>query len=418
MKKCYLYLLCTVLLLNCVGCGPKFAGYNAAKWDGSIASGYAGGDGTETNPYQISSPEQLAYLAQEVNGGNEYREKFFTLEADIDLNNLEWTPIGNGEHSFAGTFDGKGYTLTNLKLSKIHQYSKVIAHSTANRGLIGMFGYCQDAVLKNINISNATTTLDNIDQYDQLYAGILVGNLTTTAKSEISNIKLSNSSISTSAPTKIIDNLGSNSLYIGGIIGHVSIEKDAHFYKMEKIQSDLFISNNLNHQFSNYVGCIVGYISNRSLFECTNFAGYLTTKLATESRHFVGSFGCISNIEGKIKLSNSFSVIDTNIPPSINANLNVDFNAHLVNAIIGQTGYTRDMEGNVKGSYEFKNLFGYVKSGTEGINTYTTLYELSQYIVYTEENCQGCTALPDGHNLPTDIWDTKDLSKPVLIPNQ
>ena len=40
------------------------------SWDGSIATAFAGGDGSANNPYQISNGAELAYLAQEVNAGN------------------------------------------------------------------------------------------------------------------------------------------------------------------------------------------------------------------------------------------------------------------------------------------------------------------------------------------------------------
>ena len=44
----------------------------SAIWDGSIAAGFAGGSGTEDDPYLISYGSELAYLAQQVNSGNRY----------------------------------------------------------------------------------------------------------------------------------------------------------------------------------------------------------------------------------------------------------------------------------------------------------------------------------------------------------
>ena len=63
-------------------------------WDGSTRTAPTGG-GTESNPYLIASGANLAYLAQQVNGGTNYQDKFFCLTEDIDLNNKNWTPIGN-----------------------------------------------------------------------------------------------------------------------------------------------------------------------------------------------------------------------------------------------------------------------------------------------------------------------------------
>lgn len=95
---------------------------NAADaWDGKIAEKFAGGTGTESDPYQISNGAELAYLAQQVNAGESYSDKYFTLTNDIDLGSKEWTPIGNENenwdgYKFEGTFDGDGHTICNLNV--------------------------------------------------------------------------------------------------------------------------------------------------------------------------------------------------------------------------------------------------------------------------------------------------------------
>ena len=53
-------------------------------WDGSIATGFAGGSGIETDPYQISNGAELAYLAKLVNEKNqEYNAAYYILTSDI-----------------------------------------------------------------------------------------------------------------------------------------------------------------------------------------------------------------------------------------------------------------------------------------------------------------------------------------------
>ncbi len=111
------------LVLADTGSGGELATVaqeGGAIWDGSTAQGYAGGNGTYENPYQIATAEQLAFLAEQVNAGNTYQETYFLLIDDIYLNTSEeprknnWTPIGSGEwlddlevySEFAGTFDG------------------------------------------------------------------------------------------------------------------------------------------------------------------------------------------------------------------------------------------------------------------------------------------------------------------------
>ena len=90
-------------------------------WVGKIAEKFAGGTGTESDPYQISNGAELAYLAQQVNAGESYSDKYFTLTNDIDLGSKEWTPIGNenenwNDYKFKGTFDGDGHIIRSLNV--------------------------------------------------------------------------------------------------------------------------------------------------------------------------------------------------------------------------------------------------------------------------------------------------------------
>lgn len=95
--------------------------------EGAVALGFASGDGTAENPYLIETPGQLALMAQKVNeAGEGFVKANYALGADIDLAGREWTPIGAGlgnadldlatENGFAGTFDGRGFTVRNLSI--------------------------------------------------------------------------------------------------------------------------------------------------------------------------------------------------------------------------------------------------------------------------------------------------------------
>lgn len=85
-------------------------------------SAFAGGSGTEADPWQIETADQLAYLAATVNDGScgGYAGQYFVLTADIDLAGMAWSPIGNmndmENHTtlFLGSFDGQGYKVSNL----------------------------------------------------------------------------------------------------------------------------------------------------------------------------------------------------------------------------------------------------------------------------------------------------------------
>ena len=78
----------------------------SAIWDGSIAAGFAGGSGTEDDPYLISNGPELAYLAQQVNSGNRYENVHFKLTNDIYLNDTtDWELWGTTGSSSAGKAD-------------------------------------------------------------------------------------------------------------------------------------------------------------------------------------------------------------------------------------------------------------------------------------------------------------------------
>ena len=85
-----------LVLALCLTFSPVMASAEdtANVWDGSVAAEFAGGTGTAEDPYQIATGSQLAYLASQVNSGTDYEDTYFILTADIDLNNIEWTPIG------------------------------------------------------------------------------------------------------------------------------------------------------------------------------------------------------------------------------------------------------------------------------------------------------------------------------------
>ena len=67
-----------------------------------------------TITYFISTVEQLRALATEVNGGTTFSGMQIKLSNDIDLKSEEWMPIGRSDKAFQGTFDGCGYTISNL----------------------------------------------------------------------------------------------------------------------------------------------------------------------------------------------------------------------------------------------------------------------------------------------------------------
>ncbi len=74
----------------------------------AVLAAPATGDGSEENPYIISTADELKAFRDEVNAGDSYEGKHILLTADIDLAGSEasqWTPIGTASNkAFKGEF--------------------------------------------------------------------------------------------------------------------------------------------------------------------------------------------------------------------------------------------------------------------------------------------------------------------------
>ena len=156
------------------------------------------GFGIKTNPYLIKDAEDLKLLAEKVNSGETYTNKYFKQTANIDLENKpNWTPIGGTviEHPstweisvFKGNYDGDGYKITNLT-------------TTEDSNHVGLFGKVEDATIQNCNITG------NVNGYN--YVGGIVGGV--GVKTKILNCSFQGSVMGESD-------------CVGGIVGETSAE--------------------------------------------------------------------------------------------------------------------------------------------------------------------------------------------------
>lgn len=107
--------------------------------------------------YVISTVDELRLFAKFVNSGTTFSGKKVVLGADLDLDSVEWSPIGTSGHSFRGAFDGQDHVVSNLKTSD----------SAAND--VGFFGYVSNpASIRNLR-------LHNVDIKGNLDVGAVVG---------------------------------------------------------------------------------------------------------------------------------------------------------------------------------------------------------------------------------------------------
>ena len=201
-------------LILCLTLLPTAALAADGAWDGSIATAFAGGSGTENDPYQIDDGAQLAYLASEVNKGQPYENSYFVLTADIDLANHDWTPIGNSfsdalfggtDYSlFAGNLNGKGHTIFNISIGT--------ESTPLESDVFGLFGVT-GGKLSNLNLDSVAICgiAKNVSGYVIGLAGALAG----SASGPIENCHVTNLNMTMKAP----DSGMAAAYWIGGLVG-------------------------------------------------------------------------------------------------------------------------------------------------------------------------------------------------------
>ena len=185
---------------------PVSARAETDVWNGTIASGFAVGTGTENDPYQINTAAELAYFAKSVNDGKWYDGEYIILKNNINLNNQEWTPIGNHSNSFRGNFDGRNHTVTGMQIS-------------GELDRVGLFGECTK--------HNVNSAIKNITVKDSVICGInFVGAIVGYAE----EINIEN--------CRSIGNTINGKTDVGGICGKIggySVGKVSQCYNSSKV---------------------------------------------------------------------------------------------------------------------------------------------------------------------------------------
>ena len=129
------------------------------------------GKGTEAEPFVLKTADHLAWFRDCVNECNtlvcakiadEVKEIDMSTvchKADTEkqIAELSWTPIGNFDNNYQGTFDGNGKTISNLYINATSEFA-------------GFFGYLAGGNIKNITFDNAKVNSTGI-----YYTGILAG---------------------------------------------------------------------------------------------------------------------------------------------------------------------------------------------------------------------------------------------------
>lgn len=221
----------------------------------SAGSVFAGGDGTEANPYLISTQEQLEIVS-------DLPTEHFKLIDDIEIRG-KLTPLCSLGDPFTGVFDGNNYTIRNLDLED------------SENDECGLFSQCKGTI-KNLNVE----VCDSGIQSSNTHIGGLIG--------FCSNAVIDNCHISGNIT-------GTNATQIGGLIGKS--------YKSNITNSSAIVKLTQERTYAS-LGGFMGYSTGDTIDGC--YANADVSHIKNEKYSYAVYAGFLAQSSGS-SISNSYS---------------------------------------------------------------------------------------------------------------
>lgn len=334
--------------------------------DVAVVTGFAGGDGTAGNPYQIADSDQLNIVRN-------YLDAHFALVADIDLDKAPyntgegWEPIGTGSNPFTGSFDGSyggsGHTISGLYINRrLH----------SNQGL---FGKINEAVIKNVKLENVTVTV-TVTGHGRV--GGLVGSAI-------------NSDITDSYVVDSVVSVEGNFSYVGGLVGENNGTTITGSYAMATV--------NGNGEDAN-IGGLVGY---------NTTGGIITNSYATGDVN--GEGNSVSKVGGLVganitggTITNSYATGDVNGDGRSGGLVGYNYDSSTITGSV----FNRETTGRENG----------VGGGSGDGATSLTTTEMKQQNSFSEwDFTTPVWQIDEGITYPYLAWqtDNRDLAPPVFV---
>jgi hypothetical protein len=293
MKKILIMMLSATVAFALVGC----------DWLGMTTTTTTTTVSTEPDPtiYSIGTAVELAAVDPTKN---------YVLTANIDLNGIEWVPIGNSTTPYSGTFDGDGFTISDF----------VITHE--NEGYVGLFGnvtgdiqnlYLDEVIIDLTasrmvyagvlagyttgNVTMCTTRADVTvnNPASTTYAGLLIGFSSSPITAATTAPDFIESVISQSASSGFLEVSSQQFAYVGGLIGKTyNVELDGCSAAAEITVSSeagrIYAGGLVGH---NYGGILVGFED-----QIEREAYLLTSECVVRTKITVASRGTQASVGG------------------------------------------------------------------------------------------------------------------------
>ena len=115
------------------------------EWAASFS---LGGSGSPVSPYIIAIPQDLTYVANEVEAGNSFENKYFSLINDLDMSGYLAKPIGSytGFKPFNGIFEGNGYTISGVAINRSSDNTAIFGYLGSN-GKVSNFTISEGSII-------------------------------------------------------------------------------------------------------------------------------------------------------------------------------------------------------------------------------------------------------------------------------
>ncbi len=222
-------------------------------------TGLTGSGTSESDPYLIYTAADLKWVADQVSGGNNFSNRYFRMEQEIDLSEYGrgynsgkgWIPIGNNTTAFYGNFDGNGKVITGMYINN------------SSSSYIGLFGLISGGKVKNLTLLNARVRGSS-------YVGGLTGSITNSGT--IQNCVVNAEVSGYSNVGGLVGRLGSNGIIQNcSVAGSVTVSKDYAGGVAGYLRNSGKVLNcigGVNVNGNNYVGGIAGYSEGGTVQNC------------------------------------------------------------------------------------------------------------------------------------------------------
>src|SRR5690606_18011112 len=152
--------------------------------------------GTAGDPYRIETPAELQAMNTDL-------EAYYSLQNDIDLSGVTWTPVGSSSTPFIGGLTGNNYTITGLTISR---------PTTDYQALFGVLGPA--ATISHFTLTSFDIAGNN--NVGALFGRVIMASGTNTTCT-ITNVDISNSKITGGTAGSYVGSLGGLSITYSNI---------------------------------------------------------------------------------------------------------------------------------------------------------------------------------------------------------